>query len=68
MFGTEYTLCALREAVRVSPGNVPLRQHLTDTLLALGRAADVALLVIFLTGVFVSAWVANGLAMVRPKR
>jgi hypothetical protein len=34
----------------------------------LGRAADVALLAIFLTGVFLSAWLANGLAMVRPKR
>src|SRR5713226_792427 len=31
------TLRALREAVRVSPDNVPLRQHLADTLLALNR-------------------------------
>lgn len=31
---------ALREAVRVSPTNVPLRRHLARTLLGLGRAAE----------------------------
>jgi Flp pilus assembly protein TadD len=30
-------LHALREAVRLSPENIPLRQHLADTLLSLGR-------------------------------
>ncbi len=33
-------LAQLREAVRLSPGNVPLRQALGDALLAAGRAAD----------------------------
>ncbi|HZT79087.1 MAG TPA: ATP-binding protein [Gemmataceae bacterium] len=33
-------LQALREAVRLSPGNMPLRQHLADTLLAMGRAEE----------------------------
>src|SRR5438445_4437211 len=31
---------SLREAVRLSPENVPLRQHLADTLLGLGRPED----------------------------
>jgi transitional endoplasmic reticulum ATPase len=31
---------ALREAVRVSPNNIPLRQHFAETLLAQGRAPD----------------------------
>src|SRR5687768_6088047 len=30
----------LREAVRLSPDNLPLRQHLADTLLAAGRAEE----------------------------
>ena len=30
----------LRQAVRVSPDNVPLRQHLADTLLGMGMPAD----------------------------
>lgn len=30
----------LRQAVRVSPNNVPLRQHLADTLLGMGKPAD----------------------------
>jgi SpoVK/Ycf46/Vps4 family AAA+-type ATPase len=30
----------LRQAVRVSPENVPLRQHLADTLLGVGQPAD----------------------------
>jgi len=33
-------LHALREAVRVSPENLPLRQHLAETLMNHGRAAD----------------------------
>src|SRR5687767_3245260 len=40
MLGHEDTLRALREAVRFSPDNLPLRQHLADTLLALGRADE----------------------------
>ena len=31
---------ALREALQVSPDNIPLRQHLASTLLGLGRLAD----------------------------
>ena len=31
---------ALREAVRVSPNNIPLRQHFAETLLSQGKAAD----------------------------
>lgn len=38
--GVEDSLAALREAVRLSPDNVPLRQHLADTLLAHGRGED----------------------------
>src|SRR2546421_443002 len=30
----------LREALRISPQNLPLRQHLADTLLSLGRADE----------------------------
>jgi len=30
----------LRQAVRLSPDNVPLRQHLADTLLSTGRPAE----------------------------
>lgn len=33
-------LAALREAVRVSPGNIPLRQHFAESLLLHGRAAE----------------------------
>lgn len=33
-------LSALREAARLSPGNLPLRRHLADTLLAAGRHAE----------------------------
>lgn len=31
---------ALREAVRVSPNNIPLRQHFAETLLSQGKAPD----------------------------
>jgi transitional endoplasmic reticulum ATPase len=34
---------ALRDAVKVSPDNVPLRQHLADSLLTLGRFAEAEL-------------------------
>ncbi|HTU90722.1 MAG TPA: AAA family ATPase [Gemmataceae bacterium] len=37
MFSGEATVQALREALRLSPDNLPLRQHLAETLLALGR-------------------------------
>src|SRR5262249_32793927 len=33
-------LQALRDALQLSPENVPLRQHLADSLLGLGRAED----------------------------
>ena len=33
-------LDALREALRLTPNNVPLRQHLADSLLSAGRAAE----------------------------
>ncbi|MDB6111923.1 MAG: hypothetical protein JWR69_3673, partial [Pedosphaera sp.] len=33
-------LQALREALRSSPDNLPLRQHLADTLLGRGRAEE----------------------------
>src|SRR5687767_15792570 len=33
-------LAALREAVKLSPDNLPLRLHLADTLLGMGRADD----------------------------
>ena len=36
----EATLKALREALAVSPDNVPLREHLASTLLAAGRADE----------------------------
>lgn len=37
MFSGEATVQALRDALRVSPDNLPLRQHLAETLLGLGR-------------------------------
>ena len=37
MSSGEATIQALREALRVSPDNLPLRQHLAETLLGLGR-------------------------------
>jgi transitional endoplasmic reticulum ATPase len=37
MFSGEATVQALRDALRVSPDNLPLRLHLAETLLALGR-------------------------------
>lgn len=37
MFSGDTTVQALRDALRVSPDNLPLRQHLAETLLALGR-------------------------------
>ncbi len=37
MFSGEATVQALREALRVSPDNLPLRQHLAETLVGLGR-------------------------------
>src|SRR5207248_3285233 len=33
----EHVIQALREALRASPDNLPLRQHLADTLMSLGR-------------------------------
>ena len=33
-------LQALREAVRLSPNNVPLRQHLADTLFGRGQPEE----------------------------
>ncbi len=36
----DQTIKTLREAVRVSPDNLPLRQHLADTLLQYGLAED----------------------------
>ncbi len=36
----EQVVGSLRDAVRISPDNVPLRRHLADTLLGLGRAAE----------------------------
>lgn len=43
MPGGDEAVRALREAVRVSPENVPLRKHLISTLLGLGRYADAEL-------------------------
>jgi AAA+ superfamily predicted ATPase len=40
MASGDETLLALREAVGQSPDNVPLRQHLADTLLGRGRADE----------------------------
>ncbi|MBI3969003.1 MAG: AAA family ATPase [Chloroflexi bacterium] len=40
MLGGDETIRALREALRLSPENVPLRQHLADTLLKSGRADE----------------------------
>jgi transitional endoplasmic reticulum ATPase len=36
----EATLATLREALALSPDNVPLREHLAATLLAAGRANE----------------------------
>ena len=36
----EHTVNALRDALRVSPDNLPLRLHLASTLMTLGRYAD----------------------------
>jgi transitional endoplasmic reticulum ATPase len=40
MSSPDEMLRSLREAVRVSPRNVPLRQHVARTLVTLGRFAD----------------------------
>ena len=40
MLNSEDAVRALREALKASPDNVPLRQHLADTLLAGGRAPE----------------------------
>jgi transitional endoplasmic reticulum ATPase len=40
MLGGDDALRSLREALRLSPDNLPLRQHLADTLLGLGRADE----------------------------
>ncbi|MGH7173484.1 MAG: AAA family ATPase [Gemmataceae bacterium] len=40
MISTEATVQALRQALRISPDNAPLRQHLAETLLELGRLED----------------------------
>jgi SpoVK/Ycf46/Vps4 family AAA+-type ATPase len=37
---SDQAIQALRDAVKISPENVPLRQHLADTLLTLGRFAE----------------------------
>jgi SpoVK/Ycf46/Vps4 family AAA+-type ATPase len=37
---SDEALRALREAVQLSPDNVPLRQHLADTLMSSGRPAE----------------------------
>src|SRR5688572_32362965 len=37
---SEDGLKSLRDALRLSPDNVPLRQHLADTLLGMGRPAE----------------------------
>lgn len=42
MSAHEETIASLREALRVSPENVPLRRHLADTLLRHGSAEDAA--------------------------
>ena len=33
-------LASLREALKLSPDNLPLRQHLAESLLKLGRAGE----------------------------
>jgi AAA+ superfamily predicted ATPase len=40
MLPSEETLQTLRAALAVSPDNVPLRRHVAETLLGLGRAAE----------------------------
>jgi transitional endoplasmic reticulum ATPase len=40
MAGGDQTIQALREALRLSPDNMPLRQHLADTLMGLGRPEE----------------------------
>jgi tetratricopeptide (TPR) repeat protein len=40
MVNREDSVRPLREAVQFSPDNIPLRQHLADTLLGLGRPAE----------------------------
>ncbi len=40
MSAADQTVNALRDALRVSPDNIPLRQHLAATLMSLGRFAD----------------------------
>jgi AAA+ superfamily predicted ATPase len=37
---SEQAIQALREALRVSPDNLPLRRHLADTMMGLGRYAE----------------------------
>jgi SpoVK/Ycf46/Vps4 family AAA+-type ATPase len=37
---SEQAIQALREALRVSPDNLPLRRHLADSLMSLGRYAE----------------------------
>jgi len=43
MASGDETVQALREAVRISPDNVPLRIHLADTLVGLGRHGEAEL-------------------------
>src|SRR5215204_5536726 len=40
MLNGDEAVRALREALELSPENLPLRQHLADTLLSFGRAAE----------------------------
>lgn len=40
MSSGDETIRALRDAIQVSPNNLPLRQHLADTLLSLGRPEE----------------------------
>ena len=42
MASGDETVRALREALRISPGNAPLRQHLAQTLAGLGRLDEAA--------------------------
>ncbi|MFT4587601.1 MAG: transitional endoplasmic reticulum ATPase, partial [Limisphaerales bacterium] len=37
---SDEVLCALREALKISPNNAPLRQHLAESLLRLGWPAE----------------------------
>jgi len=40
MFDSEHTISVLREALLLSPDNVPLRRHLATTLMHTGRPGE----------------------------